>query len=321
MATALAHHLSSQGHPVKMYCIDPEVQKDINEKRCNRKYLDKIKLDNKVSATPDIQTCLKDAEVVIMAVPSPAVAEVITKARPHLKKNAIISSISKGFDPISLQPIIMTQVAELPKAFRKRVCMLGGPAIAGEMASGSPTAFVIASQDKKARETLVKIFNNKTVKASPSEDLLGVGLASALKNVYAIGMGMCDGLKYSTNAKALLATLATKEMRDILKKDGAHGRTASSLAGLGDLLVTGFSPFGRNRRYGELLIGARTNDPKKLGVRTVEGISAADSSYKLIRKLKIKAPLLESIHAGIHRPNKFETPFVKYLENLTLPIV
>jgi len=321
MATALAHHLAHQGHQVKMYCIEPEVAKDINEKHCNRKYLDKIKLDRKVSASPDIRACLKDAEIVIMAVPSFAVSEVIKKARPYLKKNAIISSISKGFDPITLDPVIMTEIAELPKELRKRVCMLGGPAIAGEMAAGSPTAFVIAGQDKKARETLVKIFHNKTVKAAPSEDLLGVGMASALKNVYAMAMGMCDGLKYSTNAKALLVTLATKEMREILKKRGAHGRTATSLAGLGDLLVTGFSPHGRNRRYGELLIGARTNDPKKLGIRTVEGIPAADCGIKLIRKLRVKAPLFESIYKGIHQTKSYEAPFVKYLENLTLPVV
>lgn len=196
--------------------------------------------------------------------------------------------------------------------------MLGGPAIAGEMAAGSPTAFVVAGEDKKAREKLAQIFNDKTVKAASSEDLLGVGLTSALKNAYAIALGMCDGLRYSTNAKAFLVTLATKEMRDILKARGAHGRTASSLAGLGDLLVTGFSPFGRNRRYGEMLVGARTNDPKKLGIRTVEGISATDCGLKLVKKLGVKAPLLQTIYNCLHRSSSFETPFVKYLENLSL---
>lgn len=321
MATAVAHHLSHQGHEVRMYCIEPEVEKDINEKHCNRKYLDKVKLDRKVSASSDIGQCVRGAEIVIMAVPSFAVAQVMRKAVPYLYKNVIIGSISKGIDPKTLDPVIMTEIAELPSQFRKRVCMLGGPAIAGEMAQGSPTAFVIAGQDKKAREMLVKIFRNKTVKAAPSDDLLGVGMASALKNAYAIAMGMCDGLKYSTNAKALLATLATKEMRDILKARGAHGRTATSLAGLGDLLVTGFSPHGRNRRYGEMLIGSHTKDPKKLGLTTVEGISAADCSLRLIHKLHVKAPLLQAIYKGLNRNKSFETPFVKFLENLVLPVV
>jgi glycerol-3-phosphate dehydrogenase (NAD(P)+) len=318
MATALAHHLSHRGHVVKMYCIELEVQRSINLKHQNYKYLPKIKLDKKVSATLDIEDCLTNSEIVIMAVPSHAVAEVIKKAKPFLQNGSIISSISKGFDPVTLDPIIMTEINELPSEFRKKVCMLGGPAIAGEMAAGSPTSFVIAGHDKNARESLVKIFNDKSVKAAPSEDLLGVGMASALKNAYAIAMGMCDGLKYSTNAKALLATLATKEMRDILKARGAHGRTATSLAGLGDLLVTGFSPYGRNRRYGELLIGAKTRDPKKLGIRTVEGIPATDCAIKLIKKLHVKAPLLESIYECIHKSSSFETPFVKYLENLIL---
>ncbi len=321
MATALAHHLSHQGHEIRLYCIEPDVIQDINKRHCNRKYLDKIKLDPEVGATSVIEEALYGASIVIMAVPSCAVAEVIRKATPHLMKNAIVASISKGFDPKTLDPIIMTEISELPAQFRKRVCMLGGPAIAGEMAQGSPTAFVIAGQDKTARETLVAVFHNKTVKAAPSDDLLGVGMASALKNAYAIAMGMCDGLKYSTNAKALVATLATKEMRDILKARGAHGRTATSLAGLGDLLVTGFSPHGRNRTYGELLIGSETKDPKKLGLTTVEGISAADCSLKLIHRLKVKAPLLEAIYKGISRNKSFEAPFVKFLENLVLPIV
>ncbi|MDD5437544.1 MAG: NAD(P)H-dependent glycerol-3-phosphate dehydrogenase [Patescibacteria group bacterium] len=318
MATALAHHLANRGHEVRMYCIEPEVEYDINQRHRNKKFLPKIRLDPKISATPDIKACLKNAAVVIMAVPSHAVAEVITKAKPFLTGGAIVSSISKGFDPKTLDPIVMTQIKELPAQFRKRVCMLGGPAIAGEMAAGSPTAFVIAGEDKKARETLAKIFNDKTVKATTSEDLLGVGLTSALKNTYAIALGMCDGLRYSTNAKAFLVTLATKEMRDILKARGAHGRTASSLAGLGDLLVTGFSPYGRNRRYGEKLVGARYNDPARLGIRTVEGIPATDIGLKLTKKLGVKAPLLQTVYNCIHRSNSFETPFVKYLENLTL---
>lgn len=321
MATALAHHLSHQGHDISMYCIEAQVEKDINEKKCNRKYLDKIKLDTKVRASSDIKDCVTKAGIAIIAVPSFAASEVIEKARPYFEKNAIVGSISKGFDPKTLDPVVMTQIAELPIGLRKRVCMLGGPAVAGEMAQGSPTAFVIAGQDKNARETLVNVFRNQTVKAAPSEDLLGVGMASALKNAYAIAMGMCDGLKYSTNAKALIATLATKEMRDILKARGAHGRTATSLAGLGDLLVTGFSPHGRNRRYGEMLIGSQTKDPAKLGLTTVEGISATDCSLKLIHKLKVKAPLLESIYSGIKRDKSFEAPFVKFLQNLVLPIV
>jgi glycerol-3-phosphate dehydrogenase (NAD(P)+) len=262
---------------------------------------------------------LRDAEDVFVAVPSFAVAEVMTQAKPLLSsKVKSIASITKGIDPRTLKPLVMAEAELLPTRLRKKICTLGGPAIATEMAKGSPTGFVIAGRDKTTNERVKNLLQTKNVKCSTSLDLLGVGYASAFKNVYAIALGMCDGLQYPTNAKALLLTVAVEEIEHLLVKAGAKLETASGLAGLGDLIVTGMSPHGRNRTYGERLIGAKSKVPADLGLGTVEGIAATALAVKLARRVKAKTPLLDAIDRCLRSSKNFDHPFVAYLNNLSL---
>ena len=321
MASALGYHLSRKGNKVILYCIEPEVENSINKKHLNDKYLSGVRLPQGLSASGDIGLCVKDAWIVIMAVPSPAVPEVLAKAKKYLHKDTLIASISKGLDGKTLQPVILKEKELLPAVYKKRLCMLGGPAIANELVKGSLTAFVVAGEDAKARKTIANLLTGFNVKAAQSEDLAGVALAAALKNAYAIALGFCDGLQYPTNAKALVVTLAVSEMAGILLRSGADPKTAPSLAGLGDLLVTGWSPHGRNRQYGELLVHAKTADPKKLGLTTVEGIPATKDGLKLAKKLGARTPMLKAIYQGINSKSKFHLPFVKYLANLKLDLI
>ncbi|MDD2786322.1 MAG: NAD(P)H-dependent glycerol-3-phosphate dehydrogenase [Patescibacteria group bacterium] len=315
MATALAWHLGNLGHRVSLYCIEKKVEKRINKKHYNKKYLKGVKLPLTVSATDNIEASLKDAKIVIFAVPSHAVDVVMLLAKPYLKRDTVIVTISKGLDVNTLDPMAVSLQKLLPKQLSERVCMLGGPAIAAEMTANCPTAFVVASQNAKARQTVAEIFKGRNVKTELSDDLLGVGLASALKNAYAIAMGFCDGLNYSTNTKSIIVTLAVDEMSKLLSKAGADTKTSTSLAGLGDLLTTGYSPYGRNRKYGEKLMHARRSEPHKLGIRTVEGIAAADAGLKLAKKLNVKTPLLAVIQKCIRNKKDFSKPFVNYLAN------
>jgi len=321
MATSLALHLANQGQSVRMYCIEPEVEKQINREHCNDRYLAGIRLPATIRASSLIKDVAQDAHVVIVAVPSFAVPEVLRKAVPHLRKDAIVATISKGLDAKTLEPVVVEEKKYLPRHLRGRLCALGGPAIATEMAKGTTTAFVVASTDAKARKLISDILTSDKVKAAQSSDLKGVGLGSALKNAYAIALGFCDGLQYPTNAKALVVTLAVSEMAGVMLRAGAHPKTAPSLAGLGDLLVTGWSPHGRNRKYGERLVRAHTNDPKRLGMTTVEGIAAANLGLKLSKKLGARTPLLASIHKGINAESRYHQPFVEYLEGLKLGLI
>lgn len=318
MATALALTLARHHHPVRLYCIEPEVEEDINQRHHNTKYLDGCALPPHIVASADIQFVVEGADTVFIAVPSFAVADVMKHARPYLHPQAIIASISKGLDPNTLDPLIVKEADLLPSNFQDTLTTLGGPAIANEMAKGSPTAFVAASKNLRGAQRIKELLETEHVKVSTSTDLLGVGLAAALKNPYAIALGMCDGLKHPTNAKAFLLTLAIQEMSEILRAAGAKGDTAHGLAGLGDLIVTGFSPHGRNRTYGERLVGAASKTPQDLGLTTVEGIHASHLAQALSERLNIKAPLLHSITRCLEADTCFTQPFEQFLKEVTI---
>lgn len=318
MATAMAYHLSKQKHKIILYCIEPDVEKQINTRHRNDRYLAGIALPKTISATSSLQTALKDARIMIVAIPSNAVLQALQQAAPFMHPDLMTASLSKGFDAKTGEIITLAQKNILPAKIARRLCMLGGPAIANELVQGKPMAFVVAGKDKTTRQTIAQILTVDNVKAVQSSDLLGVSLAAALKNAYAIALGFCDGLNYPTNTKALVATMAVSEMADIMLKSGADPKSAQSLAGLGDLLVTGWSSHGRNRRYGEALIRAKTNNPRSLGLTTVEGISAARFGMRLSQKLGTKTPLLSAVHKGINAKKNFHAPFVNYLINIKL---
>lgn len=318
MACALALQLAKTKREIRLYSIEDDVTDEMRRVRRNTKYLPGHQFPEHVSATPDIVAAVNQADAVFIAVPSFAVAEVIAKARPHLSEDAIIASISKGLDPKTLEPLVSLEARLLPAKMRRRICSIGGPAVATEMAKGSPTAIVIASHDKSSANKIKKLLEGPAVKVATSRDVKGVGLAAALKNAYAIALGLCDGLQYPTNAKALVCTLAINEMAMILKKAGAHPDTAFGLAGLGDLIVTGMSPHGRNRTFGEKLVGAKSKKPTDLGLITVEGISATELASKLVKHLRLAAPLLSAIDRCLRASKDFEQPFVAYLKKLSL---
>lgn len=317
-ATALALLLARHSRPVHLYCIEPEVEKDINLHACNTKYLAGIPLPPHIRAFPDLASSLAHADIVIIAVPSFAIRDVLREARPFFAKDAIFASITKGLDEKTLRPLAIEAAQALPLNLRKRMCVIAGPAVANELALGQPAAFCIAGKDAKACRTLADLFHSHAVKVSISSDLYGAGLCMALKNVYAILLGMCDGLRYPMNSKSLLVALAIEEMESLLRAVKANPDTAAGLAGLGDLLVTGFSPHGRNRRYGEALVGSNTRDPQALGLGTVEGIAAAKAAKKLVSTLHVRVPLLETALRCLSQKQGFEKPFIRYLNSLRL---
>lgn len=317
-ATALALLLSRHGRQIRLYCIEPEVEHDINANACNTKYLAGIKLPKNICAYPDLKQTVHQADIVLVAVPSFAIYETIEAARPYFSKQVCIASITKGLDQKTLQPLAIEVAKRLPKQLRTRLCVIAGPAVANELAQHQPAAFLIAGPDASVTKTFADLFHTDVLKVATSKDLLGAGLCMALKNVYAIALGMCDGLKFPMNSKALLTALAVEEMEGILRASKANPDTAAGLAGLGDLLVTGFSSHGRNRTYGEKLVGSKTADPTKLGLGTVEGIAATKAASKLIRTLGVSAPLLQTVVRCLKQTSSFEKPLLVYLKKLKL---
>ncbi len=314
IATALALVLGKRARRVKLYSIEAVVTRSINEHHQNSKYLPDAILPPSVTATDSIEEALKGASFVFVALPSSAVAEVLSIARPHIEPNAIIVSITKGIDPETFHPLILKQIELIPKEYQNRLVILGGPAIAYELASGQVTALVAASEHLEAAEAVQHALSHARVHISLSKDVIGVGLCSALKNAYAIALGLCDGFSVSTNTKGYVYTTALQEIADLVEAAGGQRSTAFTIAGAGDLFVSGNSFHARSRLYGEKLVTSESKQPEDLGISTVEGIAATYAAVQISRKYNLKTPLLTVIAECLARDKQFSQPFERYLQ-------
>ncbi len=313
IATALALLLEKRARQVTLYSVEESVSETINHQHINQKYLPGFVLPPKICASNSIHDALFGARFVFVAVPSHAVADVLSAARPHISPDAIIVSITKGIDPETFHPLILKQIEILPAELQKNLVILGGPAIANELAAGQATGFVLASKNHEAALAIQRALAHGQVRISLSDDMIGVGLCSGLKNAYGIALGLCDGLHLSVNAKALIYTTALQEMALLVTTAGGKFETVFGLAGAGDLFVTGNSPHSRNRTYGEKLVHAKSSAPETLGLTTVEGISAVNIAREMAHKHKLHLPLLVAINSCLKRSSNFSEPFASYL--------
>lgn len=294
MGTALAQLIANNGHYVALWNYDPKVLQQIQETR-HSKFLKKVKLSTKILPTDNIEEAVAGCRVVIIAVSSPFVRQVARMVGPSLESDTIVVNVAKGVE--AKTDLIMCAVIaeEIPAHNRRFLTDLSGPSLADEFARGVPTAVVVACKEKKVFPVLHRFFESKTFHLVESTDLLGISFAGVLKNVYAIAIGMCDGYNYSMNCKALLASAALDEMARFMKAVGGKAESAYSLAGVGDLIVTGFGK-SRNRKFGETL--SKCGDCRiamDQSATTVEGVAAAKTISAIAQKRKLKLPLLKMI--------------------------
>lgn len=317
MGTAMAQVFAENGHQVEMWSIEMPVLKEISKRHTNKKYLPGVKLNKNISTKPSYVECIKGADVVLLAVPSVVMPKVIKLIRSCLIPGMIIFSVSKGLDAKTLRSTAEQILNDLPKNLRNSFVKMTGPAVAHEFARQSPTAVEVSSLSKASARKIKNILENEYFKVSVSSDLRGAAMCGSLKNVYAILLGIADGLGWTLNTKSLIFTMAAHEMQIILKKIGADPATAVSLSGIGDLSVTGFNPKSRNVRYGKLLAKGKVKSPRDLGMTQVaEGYFATPLYAKLMRKKKIKAPLIfltDDILKKKKPPKKGLTDFIKNL--------
>ncbi len=199
-------------------------------------------------------------------------------------------------------------------SLKKNMVTISGPAIAGDLAKGGFTAMNIASNNASNLKKVTQVLENKFLKLLPSNDIRGVKMAGALKNVYAILLGLCDGLKFPMNTKAFFLTQALDEIGLVLTKIGGKKETVYSLAGLGDLIGTALCTTSRNRSFGEFLVYAETrNEAEQKVGQVVEGIEAIKKLQDLARKLKIKLPLADMIFKIVWKKQNVGQVLTTYL--------
>jgi glycerol-3-phosphate dehydrogenase (NAD(P)+) len=282
--TAFACLLRDHDHDVTLACRDPEQVHAIRETGHNPRYLSTADLRGLDAALID-EAPLTTAELVVLAVPSRAFAEVADA----LPGTAPVLSLTKGLDPGSGERL-STRVKGRP------VAVLSGPNMAEEIAEGLPSATVIASEDAELAEKLQQAINSMVFRVYVNDDLVGVELCAAAKNVIALAAGGVDGLGLGDNAKASLITRGLAEMARLGEACGAQPGTFAGLAGIGDLNVTCYSGYGRNRRAGELIAGGATaaEAAARIG-QVVEGLTTAPVLRDLSHRLGVELPITEGV--------------------------
>lgn len=314
IATALAVALSQRSRRALLYSIEPDVIQEINQKHTNKKYLPEATLPSHVIATNDITEAVSEAKFLFIAVPSNAVASVLAAARPHLHPEVIIVSITKGIDPETLEPLILHQASILPMSLRERIVLLGGPVSASELVRSSITALVAASRHLEYAELVRQTFEHACVRFRTTTDVIGVGLSSTLKNVYCLALGMCDGLKFTNNVKAIVFTSAIEEMCALVTAAGGKSETVLQLAGIGDLYVSSHSKHSQNRSFGQRL--AQSGVKKQQPLPALEGVAALKHALKLANQHQLPTPLLHTIEACLYGKTLSTKPLQRYLTYL-----
>jgi glycerol-3-phosphate dehydrogenase (NAD(P)+) len=296
MATACSILLADHaGQQVALWARNPNYARDIAEHRENRRLLPGVHIPESITVTADIQEAAEGAEYLVAAIPTKFLRQALTDIVGVLDANRPVVSVVKGLENDTfLRPSeIISEVLGT-----RGVVALSGPSHAEEIARRLPASVVAASGDLSLAKQIQTLFNTDRFRVYTNLDLIGVEMAAALKNVVAIAAGICDGLGYGDNAKAALMTRGLVEMTRFGTALGAESGTFSGLAGIGDLITTCVSPYGRNRRVGERL--GRGESLKEILATmdaVAEGVSTARSVYELAVTKAIDMPITAEVYS------------------------
>ena len=293
--------------PTVIWARSAEVAEQVNERHLNERYLPGFPLPETLTATSDLQAAIEPTDVVVMAVPSHGFRGALTDLAPYLRPWAPVVSLVKGLEQVTHRR--MTEIVDevLPG---HPAGVLAGPNIAREVVAGYAAAAVLAMPDQHLAAQLGEMFRTKLFRIYSSSDVAGVEIAGALKNVFAIAVGMGDGVGSGDNTRAMVITRSLREMSRLGERIGGERDTFSGLAGLGDLVVTCTSPHSRNRHVGEQLGRGVPIEEVLAGMTQVaEGVKAVSAVMKLAAEYGLEMPITREVDAVV---NHGSTPMEAY---------
>jgi glycerol-3-phosphate dehydrogenase (NAD(P)+) len=297
--TALAVIAARAGHNVRLWSRNDAVVNSINEKRVNSRYLSSTSIPDNVTATGDIEAALKDASMVLLAVPSHAARETLIAMSPQLNEDAIIVNVAKGIEIESGKRI--SEIAKEVVTGAHPFVSLSGPSFAKEVVAGHPTAIVAASKDGAAARAVQNDLSFENLRIYTNADVVGTEIGGSVKNVMAIAAGMADGLGFGANSVAALITRGLAEITRLARREGAQMETLMGLAGLGDLVLTCTGSLSRNRFVGEELGKGRTLAEITAELSEVaEGINTARAVKKLADRAGLEMPITNEVNAVLY---------------------
>ena len=300
--TALAWLLTNNGHEVALWSHREEDARLLQKERENKSKLPGVIFQENLQVTGDLKSAVEDKEVLVLAVPSPAVRSTSQKMKSYIRKNQLIVNVAKGVEAESL--LTMSQMIEqvIPQA---NVAVLSGPSHAEEVGKGLPTTCVIGAKEKQTAEYLQEIFMSSVFRVYTSPDILGIELGAALKNVIALAAGVADGMGYGDNTKAALITRGIAEISRLGIAMGARAETFFGLSGIGDLIVTCASVHSRNRKAGYLMGKGYTMQEAMDEVKmVVEGVHSAKAALSLSEKYNVEMPIIMEVNKVLFENKK-----------------
>jgi len=313
--TALAMVLEENGNDVRLWSHKAKQADEINLKHTNKLYLPSAVLAENIRATSHIEEAIKDAEVIVFVIPTKAIREVAKTIAPLLTKPTVIVHASKGLEQESHKRISEILEEEIPESKRQAVVVLSGPSHAEEVAVKDLTTITAASTNKEAAKVVQDLFMNDYFRVYTNNDIIGVELGAALKNIIAVGAGALQGLGYGDNAKAALMTRGLAEISRLGVAFGADPMTFLGLSGVGDLIVTCTSVHSRNWRAGHML--GKGNSLKEvlesMGM-VVEGIATTKAAYELAEQKEIEMPITAAIYEVLYNGANVEDIIVSLMK-------
>jgi len=283
---------------VRLWVFEPELAAVMRATRENQWYLPGLRIPGSVEVVTELAAALEEAEVVLGAMPSHIARQLYHRMLPWLSPPMLFVSATKGLEAGTLLRISEVIGQVVGERFTPRVGVLSGPSFAREVARGDPTALAVASHDPDLSLRLQTAFSGPTLRLYRNADPIGVELGAALKNVIAIGAGICFGLGLGGNTIAALVTRGLVEISRLAVAMGAQPATLAGLAGLGDLVLTATSDLSRNRWLGIQIGQGRKLDEVLAGMRMVaEGVNTTDAAVELGRRYGVELPIIGQMHA------------------------
>ena len=300
--TGLAIVLGRKGsHQVRLWAHEPEVCESLASRHVNDMFLPGHPIPETVRATNSFADAIAGASMVVSVMPSHHCRSLFTAMQPHLRPEMLVVSATKGIENGS--NMRMSEViAELLGSAKSRIGALSGPSFAKEVARGDPTAVTVASADTELAEIVQREFSDPRFRVYTNDDVIGVELGGALKNIIAIAAGVCDGLGLGHNSIAALITRGLAEITRLVVTCGGKQQTMAGLAGLGDLVLTCTGGLSRNRTVGVELGRGRKLKEIISGMHgmVAEGVLTTNAAVALARHHRVEMPITEQMHAILH---------------------
>lgn len=310
--TTLAVMLSEKNYNVNLWVKEPELVDEINNKRENTQYLKNIKIPETVKANNSLKEVIDGTDLIVNAVPSQFTREIAKKYAGFVKENSIIVSVAKGLELDTYKTMSQVLGEELKNV---EIVSLSGPNHAEEVSRKIPTATVIASDNIEILGKVKEIFQTGYFKVYPHDDIKGIEICGAVKNITAIATGVCDGLGYGDNSRASIITLGLMEMNNFGRHFGAKRKTFYGLAGVGDLVATCTSKHSRNRFVGEKLAEGKSLEEikKEMHGMIAEGVRTTKAVYEFSVKNNIYMPLTKQVYHVLYEKKELKKAIADFI--------